>query len=156
MCSAGRVIVAAAVVVVGVDEEARRDATPNDENSSEAYVSGLLGGVVVQQVRLRKEAKIDLQLHGPATTAENPNEIWESRILPLAGVVLGVAVDGRDVVVVESADLEPLRDEVVQGMATEVVVEVEVKAKVAEPVVPFRFPAPPSQQISEVYPSKAK
>lgn len=77
-------------VVVVVDEEARQGATTNDENSSEAWV---LVDVVVQEVQLKKEETIDLQLHGPAAAAEDLNEIWESRILPPEGVVLGMDVD---------------------------------------------------------------
>ena len=62
---------------------------------------------------MRKKARIDLQLHGHAATAENPNEIWESRILAPAEVVLGVGVDvGDDDIVVESAGLMPPPDEV--------------------------------------------
>jgi hypothetical protein len=38
-----------AVVVAVVDEEARRDGTTNDENSSEARVSQVLVAVVAQE-----------------------------------------------------------------------------------------------------------
>lgn len=65
------------VVVVGVvDEEARRDATMNDGNSSEACVSGVLvvGVAQQQEIPLIKGARIDLQLHRPVME-ENPNEI---------------------------------------------------------------------------------
>lgn len=71
MCFAVKVI-----VVAVVDEEARRDATANDGNSSEACVSGVLVAVVAQQqeIPLIKGARIDLQLHRPVME-ENPNEI---------------------------------------------------------------------------------
>jgi len=58
---------------------------------------------------LRKKARIDLQLHA---RAENPNEILESRILPLVGVVLDVGVDVGDDGVVESACSVQSPDEV--------------------------------------------
>jgi hypothetical protein len=58
---------------------------------------------------LGKKTRIDLQLHGPAATAENPSEIWESRILPLA---LDVDVDVGDNDDVESAGSVPPPDEV--------------------------------------------
>lgn len=58
---------------------------------------------------MRKKARIDLQLHA---RAENPNEILESRILPLVGVVLDVGVDVGDDGVVESAGSVQSLDEV--------------------------------------------
>ena len=39
---------------------------------------------------------IGLQLHGVGVAAEDPNGVWESRILLLAGMVMGMDVGDDD------------------------------------------------------------